>query len=305
MPNKNDKKELGQFIPLPYHYNMLTDSARMQSFAEAISRVVPEGARVLELGGGTGVLSFFAAQKASKVWCVEYNPAMVKEARRILALNPHADNIEVVEGDAYSFLPPEPVDVVICEMLHVGMLREKQLSVINAFKQRYQEKFGPGLPIFIPEAFIQAVQPVQQDFEYYGFYAPTYFFQDPMSLQPKTKGLGDPVVYHVSAYADEYSETCSMRDTLTINADGELNALRVITKNILTILESEQRSVDWLNQYLIIPLPQSLRVRAGDKLEIEFSYVAGSRLEALVPQVRLLSKRETAQPEIVEISEPA
>lgn len=66
--------ELGQFIPHVYHYNMLTDQTRMDAFRAAIALAVPPGSRVLELGGGTAVLSFFAAQHAAKVWCVEKNP---------------------------------------------------------------------------------------------------------------------------------------------------------------------------------------------------------------------------------------
>ena len=71
-----DTHYLGQFIPLHYHHNMLKDDNRMSNFKAAIDQVVFDGAKVLELGGGTGVLSCFAAARASKVWCVEFNPAL-------------------------------------------------------------------------------------------------------------------------------------------------------------------------------------------------------------------------------------
>ena len=63
------------------------DSNRMQPFKAAIDHVVKPGAKVLELGGGTGVLSWFAAAKAEKVWCVEFNPDLVKESKKLLAMN--------------------------------------------------------------------------------------------------------------------------------------------------------------------------------------------------------------------------
>ena len=129
------KNELGQFIPLHYHHNMLLDPARMGGFKTAITQVVQEGSVVVELGGGTGVLSFFAAQKAKKVYYVEYNPELVSEARRILEGNNNGERVELIHADACTFTPPEPIDVVICEMLHVGLLREKQLEVIDAFKR--------------------------------------------------------------------------------------------------------------------------------------------------------------------------
>ena len=59
---------LGQFIPLHYHHHMLTSEYRMSAFKAAINQTVFPGAKVLELGGGTGVLSVFAAAHAAKVW---------------------------------------------------------------------------------------------------------------------------------------------------------------------------------------------------------------------------------------------
>lgn len=145
------------------------------------------------------MLSFFAAQRAAKVWCVEKNPDMVREARRILALNLGSERVELIEADAYDYLPPESVGVVICEMLHVGMLREKQIPVIESFKCHYLAKFGAPLPRFLPEAFIQAVQPLQQSFDFDGYYAPTPFFQNPAEVQPRNEELGKPTIYQMAS----------------------------------------------------------------------------------------------------------
>src|SRR5476651_2234607 len=91
---------LGQFIPVHYHHNMLMDDNRMKNFKAAIDYAVFPGAKVLELGGGTGVLSWFAAAKADKVWCVEFNPDMVYEARRFLARNLEGQKVSVIKADA-------------------------------------------------------------------------------------------------------------------------------------------------------------------------------------------------------------
>ena len=290
MPRDTD--ELGQYIPMHYHYHMLQDTTRMQAFNEAINRVVPQGGKVLDLGGGTGVLSFFAAHFAEKVWCVEHNPALVREARRILPLNPCSERIEIIESDALDFLPPEPVDVVMCEMLHVGMLREKQLPILDDFKRRYLARFG-SLPVFLPEAFIQAVQPVTHDFDYLGFHAPTYVFQDPLTEQPRTMALGDPKVYQLYSYSDPFPLLCQFKGVLEFNADGEFNALRVITKNVLTILQEENRTVDWFNQYMIVPLDKPLEVSAGMRASVEFEYAAGAPLQTFVPRISLSTGEET------------
>lgn len=280
--------ELGQFIPCVYHYNMLTDQVRIDAFREAIALAVPPGSRVLELGGGTAVLSFFAAQRAAKVWCVEKNPEMVHEARRILTMNPGGERVEVIEADAFDYLPPEPVEAVICEMLHVGMLREKQIPVIESFKRRYREKFGEALPRFVPEAFIQAVQPVQQSFDFDGYYAPTAFFQLPFPEQPRTVDLAAPAVYQLACYSEPLPVDCSWEGEIALERGGLLNALRFITKNVIAVDEAARHTVDWFNQYLIVPLDEPLEVEAGQRVAIRFAYRPGDRIAALRPGVTLV-----------------
>jgi type I protein arginine methyltransferase len=280
--------ELGQFIPLQYHFNMLDDARRTGAFEEAIGRVVAPGARVVELGGGTGVLSFFAARSASRVWCVERNPELARVARRLIALNGAAETVEIVESDALAYLPPEPVDVVICEMLHVAMLVEKQLPVIASFKARYLAAFGPPLPRLVPEALVQAVQPVQQSFDYHGYNAPSVHFQDPDVAQPRTVELGEPVVYQSLLYEDELPSTIAWTGRLAIARAGHLNAVRIVTKNLLAVLPEERRSVDWLMNYLIVPLEDGLTVGEGESVELSFSYQPGDRLAALKPVARAI-----------------
>ncbi len=285
MTRPHDELELGQFIPLHYHYHMLNDNTRVAGFKAAIEQVVRPGSRVLELGGGTGVLSFFAARQGARVWCVEHNPHLAHEARKILARNHFSGELEVIEANAFDYLPPEPVDVVICEMIHVAMLREKQIAVIHSFKQRYLEKFGGPLPIFVPEAFIHAVQPVHQSFNFEGFYAPAPLFQDPEAIQNRTWELGQPVVYQRASYADALPARCKWAGEIGMERAGTLNALRFITKNILAILPGERRSIDWHSQYLIVPLEEALQVEAGQKARIRFDCAPGDPLDALRPEL--------------------
>ncbi len=294
MKNKYDHLELGQFIPMQYHYNMLNDTARMQGFKRALQQVVRPGARVLELGGGTGVLSFFAAQQAGHVWCVERNPELVATARRIMRQNPNGDRVEIIQADASQYLPPEPVDVVICEMLHVGLLREKQVEMIDQFKQRYLKKFGGPLPIFVPEACIQAVQPIQQNFIFEGYYAPTILFQDPTASHEKSLELSDPTIFQSFTYDADLPQRCSFNGEIKIAMDGNLNAIRVVTKNILAILMAEQRTVDWYNQYLIVPLNEPMEVAAGDYINIQFDYQPGAPLDALSDSLQIRNMSQAA-----------
>jgi protein arginine N-methyltransferase 1 len=272
---------LGQFIPLHYHHNMLMDSNRMQSFKAAIDHVVFPGAKVLELGGGTGVLSWFAAQKAEKVWCVEFNPDMVDEARRLLEKNTHGHKVEVIHADAFEYLPPEPVDIVICEMIHVAMLREKLMEVIDNFKQRYLAKFGAPLPVFMPEAIVMAVQPLQQDYHFEGYNAPIVQFQENNVRFPGTTELAQPAVYSIIDFTQPVEMLIKWQGSFLIEADGSFNALRFITKNVLSIVQDRSRTIDWLNHYMVLPLPDALNVQSGDIVDVSFQYRGGGSIPSL------------------------
>lgn len=272
---------LGQFIPLQYHHHMLTDEYRMGTFKAAIDQAVFPGAKVLDLGGGTGVLSWFAAAKAGKVWCVEFNPDLVREARRLLKLNQGCEKIELVQADAFEYLPPEPVDVVICEMLHPAMVCEKQVNVIKSFKERYLQRFGGPLPRFIPEAVLMGVQPLQQNYRFMGFHAPIIQFQLPGGIHTDTMEFAPPQVYSPLDFMQPVSEEFNWEGVFTLEQAGQVNALRFITKSILSISTSDKSFIEWQNHYLVLPLADPVQAKAGALLHIGFNYRAGGSITHL------------------------
>ncbi|MFZ6870919.1 methyltransferase domain-containing protein [Undibacterium sp. Di27W] len=285
---------LGQFIPLQYHHNMLMDLNRMDNFKAAIRRQVFEGAKVLELGGGTGVLSWFAAQAASKVYCVEFNPDMVAEARRLLAMNRYGEKVEVIHADAFEYLPPEPVDIVICEMIHVAMLREKQVEVIENFKKRYAAKFGGPLPLFIPEAVVMAVQPLQQAYDFSGYQAPIIQFQQAGIFSADTVEMAQPALYSIIDFNQPNEMQIKWEGSFTIEKAGTVSALRFVTKNILAVLMETSSTIDWLNHYMALPLEQPVMVKEGDILQVSFQYRAGGSIASLQNSMRAEVKSTTA-----------
>lgn len=270
----------GDVIPIQYHAQMLVDEHRMTSFEEAIALVVRPGMHVLDLGAGTGVLSFFAARQGARVTAVEREPGVFAVARTALAHAEGADHVRLVHSDARAFLPDEPVDVVVCEMLHVGLLRERQVEIIGDFKRRYGERFGDPMPRFVPEACVQAVQPVQQDFTYHGYTVPAPQFQDAFALQPRTLELAEPKVFQQFYYADALPDSCRADLVFTAAHAGHLNAIRIVTKNLLAIRMSPPGSVDWLMGYLILPLATPVSVEVGTKVRLSFEYSPGDELDA-------------------------
>lgn len=279
---------LGQYIPMHYHFQMLEDEARMTGFKTALDYLVPDGGKVLDMGAGTGVLSFLAAQKAARVYSIERQPELVECARALLKENGCGEKVELVQGDAREYLPPEPVDVVVCEMLHSALLREKQLEVIQSFKDRYREKFGDKLPLFIPDATILGVEPICADFSFQGYHAPISFFEDPGSLSDRYTSLGEVKPYATLEYQAELPEQLGFDGLLRVTHSGCFNALRFITKNLLAMNFTTGTTTDWMNMNLILPIKTAIDANAGDQYQVKFNYRAGGEIQTLKNSIAVI-----------------
>ncbi len=286
---------LGQFIPLVYHFNMLLDDARVNAFREALAIVVQPGMHVLELGGGTGILSSFAARLGARVTCIERNPELVDCSRRLLAHNGLEARVDVVQADAGQYVPHSQVHVVVCEMLHVGLLREKQALVIEAFKRNYRQAFGKTLPVFLPEMSILMVQPIQQSFDFAGYQAPIPMFQAAVLDQPRTLELATLTPYANIAYNELIPSNFHVRQEFVAARSGLFNAIRLATQNVITVDMGRQSAVTWPNQCLVLPVDEPIPVEAGQPLEVQFQYCPGDSIEQLASglQVRTIGEPTT------------
>ncbi|GAA0707923.1 methyltransferase domain-containing protein [Dactylosporangium roseum] len=273
-------------IPLQYQALLLTDERRMDAFQRAIVHAVRPGMRVLDLGAGTGVLSFFAASQGATVTAVEREPRVFATARAALRAAV-GDAVRVLHADARDYLPEEPVDVVLCEMLHVGLLRERQLEVINSFKRRYLRHVGGPLPRFLPEACVQAAQPVEQDFTYCGYTVPAPVFQLPDSIQPRTVEAAPPQVFQQFFYQDPLPGRCGADLRFVAERPATVNAARIVTKNLLALTYEPPGSIDWTMNYLVVPLREPVEVLAGDEVRLRFDYCPGDEIPALTDSLEV------------------
>jgi protein arginine N-methyltransferase 1 len=196
-------------------------------------------------------------------------------------MNPNGEKVEVIHADAFDYLPPEPVDIVICEMIHVAMLREKQVEVIESFKRRYLARFGGPLPRFLPEAVLMAAQPLEHEYDFEGFYAPIVQFQETTVIYPGTIELAAPVVYSLLDFSQPTDTAIAWQGQFVIENSGKLNAMRFITKNILAVVPERSNTIDWLNHYMTLPLPAPMNVVAGDIIDVSFAYRAGGSIPSL------------------------
>jgi HemK-related putative methylase len=75
--------------------------------------LIPPGARVLDMGTGSGIAALSAARWSSAVTAADINPAAVRCARINVLLNDLEDRVRVLQSDLFDSLSGEQFDVII------------------------------------------------------------------------------------------------------------------------------------------------------------------------------------------------
>jgi len=118
---------------LEIHRGLLQDEIRTNAFREAIRRVVSPGSVVLDLGAGSGILSFFACEAgARRVFAIDatHTADLASFLSRQLGFS---DRIQVFHERSTKVDLPERADVLVTETIGAFAFDERILSsVIDA-----------------------------------------------------------------------------------------------------------------------------------------------------------------------------
>jgi len=115
---------------LSQQQNMMQDFIRTSTYQRAILDNPTDftGKVVLDVGAGSGILSFFAYQSgAARVYAVEASSIAV-QAAKLVAANDADDVIKVISGKIEEISLPEQVDIIISEPMGYMLLNERMLE---------------------------------------------------------------------------------------------------------------------------------------------------------------------------------
>jgi type I protein arginine methyltransferase len=137
------------------HDRMLADRARIEAYWKAIEKHIGQGDTVIDVGAGTGVLSFFAARQGARVHAVEHGPII--EAARAVAGDNGIDNVEFHRTNSRALELPEKADAIVHEQIGDALFDERAVENIADVRDRLLK---PGGRIY-PSLLDLYVEPVQ------------------------------------------------------------------------------------------------------------------------------------------------
>lgn len=147
---------------LSQQQNMMQDYIRTSTYQRAILGNLSDfkDKVVLDVGAGSGILSFFAIQAgAKKVYAVEASN-MANHAELLVAANNLSDKIIVIAGKIEEIDLPEQVDCIVSEPMGYMLYNERMLETYLHAKKwlspsKYRKKNSQSMCYILPSFFIK------------------------------------------------------------------------------------------------------------------------------------------------------
>lgn len=272
---------------LDYHLSMLLDTDRLDSYKRAIDASVKPGDVVVDIGCGTGILSFMACEAgARKVYAIEGGP-VIEAARELAIDNGFADRIEFLSGWSIDMGIPEPADVLITETIGNAGLDEGIIAWTADARGRLLRPGATLLPqrlrlwvgaaeAFDDHALISDWRITGLPYDYSSAHrraARTLWFAD---ITPG-KLLGQPELAADIDLLTAPDELTAAAGAVQVDRDGTLHGMACWFDSLLcagvTVDNAPPRAdSSWSQGFL--PLAEPLEVFAGDRFAWELSVSA-------------------------------
>lgn len=259
-----------------FHAMLLADCERLDAYGAAIREVVAPGDIVVDVGTGSGVLALMAWKAgARRVYAVERTD-IAGIAKEVICANGAEDIVRVVAADFTDFEPPEPVDVVVSELISKQALGQRMESLM-AHARKYLRTGGR----ILPERVRYLAAPVSRVSDYGdGFQTGDLDFEPlerrlanslrPVRLKDEDR-LGAGIELHVSELSTAAQDSFTARARLSVAREGVFRGVGLWFDAELSPTRSLSTEPPgggaW--GHVAIPSPRAVAVEPGAEIELE------------------------------------
>ena len=265
---------------LDYHRELLNDELRTNAFREAIAKTVRPGDVVIDLGCGSGILSYFACEAgAARVYAIDAT-RMADVASFLARHLGFADRITVINKESREVELPERANVLVSETLGVTGFDE---GIAGSVKDARARLLTPDARV-IPCRLGVSLVPVELDYDYDKHVA---FWSEPrygFDLSPLRLFASNSIAFahirgnaHLAPPAEMFSLVIGGATEATgqarfeVQRDGFLHGFGGFFTTTLadgiTLTNARARETSW--SQALLPLEVPVQVHAGALIDVE------------------------------------
>lgn len=125
---------------------MAADQVRMDAYRRALEQTIREGASVLDLGAGTGIMTILACRLgAGRVIAIEPNN-LLAVAREMVRAAGWESRVELINETSTAVAAPRPCDVVVSDLRGVLPLYGQHIPAVRDARTRWLAEGGMLIP---------------------------------------------------------------------------------------------------------------------------------------------------------------
>ena len=221
---------------LQFHQWHISSAVTMGAYRTAIQQVVRPGDVFLDLGAGSGILSYQAcAAGAARVYAVEYTD-IADLIPQFAADNGFADRIIVRKGHSFGVQLPEKADVMVASMLDSFGIDNNLLAIVRDAAQRLLKPGGVIIPRAVQLSYCPVELPgwYQKNIDCWNQLHLDFNFRAARALAANQTGFGKiteksllaaPASFNEISLADVVTPKVASRNSFRIERPGVFHAL--------------------------------------------------------------------------------
>lgn len=257
-------------FPDIYYKIMETDRQRVDSFKNAfLKNNIFKNKVVCEVGVGTLPLTKIYVPYVKKAYLIENNPNLIEFIQNEVDKNGWHDKVEVIFADALTVTLPEKVDAVIGELMSIYCANEFQVQIFQHMRQ-----FLKPDGLLLPNRIVNFARLCMADFDNDITHYPIMFTRhQPMFLSQQ-------FLVNEIELMKEKKQGVNLSFSVPVLFSGTINGL-FLESYVEVTPGSNFTGTDSLMPPTILKTTNTLEVKAGELIHIDFSFNYGSSLNEI------------------------